>query len=128
MPNGITYFKRDLDLRNYTQTRTIPNPNTPYRIFTIKIWIASGYFGYFTNLKPNVLSYEVYMSMQTQGGGGGLGSAGLNITAIGYPENYQLNNVCPTQISLVCADFNFVSVLSTVNGTVFNCLITDELF
>jgi hypothetical protein len=128
MPNGISYFKRDLDLRNYTQTRTIPNPNTPYRIFTIKIWVASGYFGYLTNLKPNVISYEVYMSMQTQGGGGGIGSAGLNITAIGYPENYQLNSIAGTQLNLVCGDFNFVSVLSTVNGTVFNCLITDELF
>jgi hypothetical protein len=127
MPDGLTYFAYDIDLRNYTQLKYAPNPNTPYRIFNIKIFFGSVYFGYLTNGKPNVLSYEVYMSNESQAGGGGIGSAGLNVCAVGYPENPILNTISPTQLSLVCGDFNFVSVLSRVNGTVFNAIIQDLL-
>ena len=127
MPDGITYFAYDIDLRTYTQTKTAPNPSTPYRIFTIKVFFGSVYFGFLTNNKPNVLSYEVYMSNESQGGGGGIGSAGLNVCAIGYPENVILNAISPTQLSLVCGDFNFISILSRVNGTVFNAIIEDCL-
>jgi len=128
MPDGITYFAYDIDLRNYTQLKYAPNPNTPYRIFKIKVFFGSVYFGYLTNGKPNVISYEVYMSNESQGGGGGIGSAGLNVCAIGYPENVILNTISPTQLSLVCGDFNFITVLSRVNGTVFNAIIEDCLF
>jgi hypothetical protein len=128
MPDGLTYFAYDIDLRNYTQLKYAPNPNTPYRIFNIKIFFGSVYFGYLTNGNPNVLSYEVYMSNESQGGGGGIGSAGLNVCALGYPQNAILNTISPTQLSLVCGDFNFVSVLSRVNGTIFNAIIEDVLF
>jgi len=128
MPDGFTYFAYDVDVRNYTQLKYAPNPNTPYRIFNIKIFFGSVYFGYLTNGRPNVLSYEVYMSNESQAGGGGIGSAGLNVCAVGYPENPTLNTISPTQLSLVCGDFNFVSVLSRVNGTVFNAIIEDVLF
>jgi hypothetical protein len=127
MPDGFTYYSYSIDLRNYTQLKYAPNPNTPYRIFNIKIFFGSVYFGYLTNGNPNVLSYEVYMSNESQGGGGGIGSAGLNVCAVGYPENHILNTISPTQLSLVCGDFNFVSVLSRVNGTVFNAIILDLL-
>jgi hypothetical protein len=128
MPDGITYFAYDIDLRNYTGLKYAPNPNTPYRIFKIKVFFGSVYFGYLTNTKPNVLSYEVYMSNESQAGGGGIGSAGLNVCALGYPENVILNAISPTQLSLVCGDFNFVTVLSRVNGSVFNAIIEDCLF
>ena len=129
MPDNNTYYAYDIDLRNYTQTKTAPNPSTPYRIFKIKIFFGSVYFEYLTNGKPNVLSYEVYMSNESQSGGGGIGSAGINICAIGYPENTILNAISPTQLSLVrTADFNFISVLSRINGTVFNGIIEDVLF
>lgn len=128
MPDGITYFAYDIDLRNYTQLKYAPNPNTPYRIFKIKVFFGSVYFGYLTNTKPNVLSYEVYMSNESQAGGGGIGSVGLNVCALGYPENVILNSISPTQLSLVCGDFNFVTVLSRVNGSVFNAIIEDCLF
>jgi hypothetical protein len=69
------------------------------------------------------------MSNESQGGGGGIGSAGVNICAIGYPENVILNAISPTQLSLVrTGDFNFISILSRVNGTVFNSIIEDCLF
>jgi hypothetical protein len=128
MPDGITYYAYDIDIRNYTQLKYAPNPNTPYRIFNIKIFFGSVYFGFLTNGRPNVLSYEVYMSNESQAGGGGIGSAGLNVCAIGYPENVILNTISPTQLSLVCGDFNFITVLSRVNGTVFNAVIEDVLF
>jgi hypothetical protein len=129
MPDNITYFKYDIDLRNYTGLKYAPNPNTPYRIFKIKVFFGSVYFEYLTNNKPNVLSYEIYMSNESQGGGGGIGSAGVNICAIGYPENVILNAISPTQLSLVrTGDFNFISILSRVNGTVFNSIIEDCLF
>jgi hypothetical protein len=128
MPDGITYYAYDIDVRNYTQLKYAPNPNTPYRIFNIKVFFGSVYFGFLTNGRPNVLSYEVYMSNESQAGGGGIGSAGLNVCAIGYPENVILNTISPTQLSLVCGDFNFITVLSRVNGTVFNAVIEDVLF
>jgi hypothetical protein len=128
MPDNVLYYVYDIDLTNYTQLKYAPNPNTPYRIFNIKIFFGSVYFGYLTNGNPNVLSYEVYMSNESQGGGGGIGSAGLNVCALGYPPNPILNTISPTQLSLVCGDFNFVSVLSRVNGTVFNAIIEDCLF
>ena len=129
MPDNITYFKYDIDLRNYTGLKYAPNPNTPYRIFKIKVFFGSVYFEYLTNNKPNVLSYEIYMSNESQGGGGCIGSAGVNICAIGYPENVILNAISPTQLSLVrTGDFNFISILSRVNGTVFNSIIEDCLF
>jgi hypothetical protein len=129
MPNGITYYKYDIDLRNYTQTKIINNPNTPYRIFKIKLWIASGYYEYLYNGNYNVLSYEVFMSNQSQGGGGGIGSAGINLRAIGTPENPILNGITPTQISLVrSADFNFICCLAIVNNTQVYSIIEDCLF
>jgi hypothetical protein len=129
MPNGITYYKYDIDLRNYTQTKIINNPSSPYRIFKIRLWIASGYYEYLYNGNYNVLSYEVFMSNQSQGGGGGIGSAGINLRAIGTPENPILNGITPTQISLVrSADFNFICCLSIANNTLVYAIIEDCLF
>ena len=129
MPDNITYYKYDIDMRNYTNLKYAPNPNTPYRIFKIIVYLGSVYFEYFTNGTPNVLSYEIYMSNESQAGGGGIGSAGINICAIGFPQNYNLNSVLPTQLSLVrSADFNYICILSRVNATVCNVIIEDLLF
>jgi hypothetical protein len=80
------------------------------------LWIASGFYEFLYNGIYNVLSYEVFMSNQSQGGGGSIGSAGINLRAIGTPEHI-LNGITPTQISLVrSADFNFICCLSIVNN------------
>jgi len=130
MPNNVTYYKYDIDLRNYTQLKYIPNPNTPYRIFKIKLWLANGYFQYlYQNNKYNVLSYEVYMSNQSQNGGGGMGNAGINVRAFGFPESTELNTITQTQIILVrSANFNYLSCLSVFNTALVNVIIEDCLF
>lgn len=130
MPNNITYYKYDIDLRNYTQLKYIPNPNTPYRIFKIKLWMASGYFQYlYQNNKYSVLSYEVYMSNQSQAGGGGMGDTGINIRAFGFPENNDLKSITASQIILVrTPNFNYLSCLSLFNTALVNAVIEDVLF
>jgi hypothetical protein len=127
MPTGQTLFKRDIDLRLYTQTQTIPNPSSPFRIFSIKVWIKSGYFELSSVNNFNVLQYTVYQSLQSQSAPPG--SAGENLYAVGTPPNPALNSITGGSICLVrTANFNFLSVLSVANGTVVNCVISDELF
>jgi len=127
MPDALTYYKYDIDLRNYTQTKTVANPNTPYRIFTIKIFLASAYFEYFSGV-PNVLSYEIYMSNESQAGGGG-GYAGINICALGSPQNYNLNSILPNVLSLLrTGDFNYLSVICRSSGALFNVIIEDLIY
>jgi hypothetical protein len=127
MPDSLTYYKYDIDLRNYTQTKTVANPNTPYRIFTIKIFLASAYFEYFSSV-PDVLSYEIYMSNESQNGGGG-GYAGINICALGSPQNYNLNSILPNVLSLLrTGDFNYLSVICRYSGALFNVIIEDLIY
>jgi len=124
MPDALTYYKYDIDLRNYTRTKTVANPNTPYRIFKIHIFLASAYFEYFSSV-PDVLSYEIYMSNESQNGGGG-GYAGINICALGSPQNYNLNSILPNVLSLLrTGDFNYLSVICRYSGALFNIIIED---
>jgi len=128
MPNNQTLFKHDIDLRLYTNTKIIPNPSSPFRIFKIKLWIASGYFSYKYNGNANVLEYTIYQSLQSQNGSP-YGNGGQNTYAIGTPNNPDLNSVTGGQISLCCsADFNYLSCLAITNGTLVYCHISDELF
>jgi hypothetical protein len=127
MPDSLTYYKYDIDLRNYTRTKIVSNPNTPYRIFKIKIFLASAYFEYFSSV-PDVLSYEIYMSNESQNGGGG-GYAGINICALGSPQNYNLNSILPNVLSLLrTGDFNYLSVICRYTGALFNVIIEDLLY
>ncbi len=129
MPNNVIYYKYDIDLTQYTQLKYIPNPNTPYRIFKIKLWMANGYFQYQYQGKYNVLSYEVYMSNESQAGGGGMGDSGVNIRAFGFPESTELNTITATQIILVrSSNFNFLSCLSIFNTALVYGIIEDCLF
>ena len=128
MPDANTYYKYDINLTNYTQLKYIANPNTPYRIFNIKIFLASAYFEYSTTTIPNILSYEIYMSNESQNGGGG-GYAGINICALGVPQNYSLNSILPTTLSLLrTGDFNYLSIISRSSGALCNVIIEDLLF
>jgi hypothetical protein len=127
-PNdGITYYKFDINLTNYTKLQNTPGTNTPYRIFNITLFMANVYFEAFTTI-PNVLEYKIFMSNPANSGGSGE-NAGINICALGRPQSYNLNAVLTTNISLVrTSDFNYLSVISKTNGTSFNVIIEDLLF
>lgn len=128
---GITYYKYDIDLRLYTQTKTAVNPLTPYRYFSIRIFFASAYFEIMVNNTYNVLSYEIAMSNEANAGTLG-GQIGINILAhhIGNtPSNPLLVNILPSYFTLMrTTDFNYLSVISTVNGINLNCIIHDLLY
>ena len=128
LPDTITYYKFDIDLRNYTKLKNSSGANTPYRIFNITIFISTVYFEAFTTI-PNILEYKVFMSNPTTAGSGSGENSGINICALGRPQNYNLNAVLTTNLSLLRTyDFNYLSVVSKNNGTSFNVIIEDLLF
>ena len=122
---ATTYYKYDIDLTKYTITKI--NGTTPFRIFNIKIFIASAYFEVQNSGIPNILSYEIFMSNPVDAGTP-VGNTGINISAIGVPLNYKLNQINPTYITLMrTANFNYLSVIATVNNTLCSCIIQDLL-
>ena len=128
--NATTYYKYDIDLRVHTQTLYVPISNSPYRIFTLRIFVTSAYFEVFNSNIPNILSYEIYMSYQASPAniGTSIGNAGINICALGTPKNELLNEILPLYVTLIRTnDFNYLTVLSTVNNTKISCIIEDLL-
>lgn len=129
--SGTTYYKYDIDLRNYTQTKPSANPSSPYRIFNIRLFLSSVYFEAMTNNTYNILNYEVYMSNEINVGSDG-GSIGINIFAnhIGNTlPNPILVNILPSYFTLLrTADFNYLSVISTIQNINLNCIIQDILY
>ena len=126
----ITYYKYDIDLRNYTQLKYTTN-YSPYRIFNIRLFLASCFFQFLTNSNYNILSYEVYMSNQLEAGTNGA-TIGLHVVsnAIGatYPSPL-LANVLPSAFSLMrTTNFDYLSVISTIPNITLSCIINDLLF
>ena len=118
--NGNTaYYKYDIDMRNYTQTGYIQigsQSNDPYRIFRIRAFLGSCYFSSLVNGLPDILHYEIYMSYKAQAASGGQGAAGVNIYAVGVPNNPTLNIVPPNNIFILTNpfnDFNYITLVST---------------
>lgn len=128
---GNTYYKYDIDLRTYTSTKTAVNINTPYRYFTIRLYLASAYFEIMVNNTYNVLSYEISMSNEANAGTLG-GQIGINILAhhIGNtPSNPLLVNILPSYFTLMrTTNFNYLSVISTVQNINLNAIIEDLLY
>ena len=118
--NGNTaYYKYDIDMRNYTQTGYIQigsQSNDPYRIFRIRAFLGSCYFSTIVNGLPNILHYEIYMSYKANAASGGQGAAGVNIFAVGVPNNPSLNIIPPNNIFILTNpfnDFNYITLVST---------------
>jgi hypothetical protein len=119
--NGNNYYKYDIDLTKYT---IISNT---LRIFRINCFIASGYFDLLNNNLPRVCNYDIYMANKGSAGGSGEIS-GINICATGVPDNYNLNKIPLSSIFLLRTDnFNYISVVSTIQNTSVNCIINDNL-
>ena len=128
-PNGgsTPYYTHHIDLRLYTKTGYTVQ-NDPYRIFKIKCFFETSYFQKLTNGTPDICEYSIHMSSKAAAGGEG-SIAGINIMAIGTPQNYFLNNIMNTNLFILRNgnnNFNYLSIVSTQNADV-RVFITDEL-
>jgi len=112
------YYKYDIDMTNYTTTGYIQigsGSNDPYRIFRIRAFFGSCYFSKITNGLPDILHYEIYMSSKAAAGGSGT-TAGINIFAVGYPNNSSLNVIPPNNLFILSNpsnNFNYITLVST---------------
>ena len=136
--NTSNYYKFDIDLRLNTKSlvNTINGNSVSYRSFNIKCFLTDCSFETFNNGLPSILQYDVYMSMNpiqpfcnppmTTA------KTDLNICAIGTPENYKLNNILPSYITLLRNDnpthrFNYLSIVSPCSNLQVSYIIEDYL-
>jgi hypothetical protein len=128
---NITYYKYDLDLRLYLTQQIIPNTIDPYRSFKFACWYTPSYFGSYINSQPYVISYTIFMSNKANAILGQPDTAGLNIYAVGFPENVRLANILPNNIMLLKNannNFNYLTIVSRIAPCDINCIIEDQLF
>jgi hypothetical protein len=131
---STTFYKYDLDLRNYTTTQVIPSE--PYtgdllRVFKISFWYIPSYFGSYINGEPYVMNYTIYMSNKSNPVFGRPETAGINIYAVGFPENIKLANILPNNLMLLKnynSNFNYLTILSRQAPADLYCIIEDQLF
>jgi hypothetical protein len=129
-----TYYKWDLDLRKYTTTQLIvsdPPTGDLLRIFKISLWYVPSYFGSYINGEPYVISYTVFMSNKNNAIFGRPETAGINIYAVGFPENTKLNNILPNNLMLLKnynSNFNYLTIVSRTAPADIYVVIEDQLF
>ena len=93
----------------------------------MKVFNNNLYFQYFRSNLPNILNYEIYMSSNISTGPNGEPS-GINICAIGTPENYNLSNILPTENTLIRTNnFDYLSVVSINSNINYQAIIEDLL-
>jgi hypothetical protein len=137
--NSTTYYKFDIDLRKMTRNlvNTIGQNSVCYRSFNIKCFPTDCSFETFNdNNVPNILQYDIYMSsnpiIQKTYPQTPTPKSGLNICAIGVPENYRLDRVLPSYMQLLRYDslehnFNFLSLMSPNSNLAVSFIIEDYL-
>ena len=136
--NSTVYYKFDIDLRTMTRNlvNTIGQNSVCYRSFNIKCFSSDCSFETFNNNIPNILQYDIYMSsnpiMQTTYPQITASKPGLNICAIGTPENYNLDKILPSYMTLLRYDtpdhnFNFLSLVSPNSNLNVSFIIEDYL-
>ncbi len=131
---STTFYKWDLDLRNYTTTQIIPSD--PYtgdllRVFKFSCWYVPSYFGSYINKEPYVINYTIYMSNKSNAIFGRPETAGINIYAVGFPENIKLENILPNNLMLLKnfnSNFNYLTILSRTAPCDLYVIIEDQLF
>jgi len=129
--SATTYYKYDLDLRNYTKTQIVATTSDLMRVFKIRLWYVPSYFGSYIYGEPYVISYEVYMSYKNNPIFGRPETAGLNIYAVGFPDNTKLANVLPNQLMLlrnVSGNLNYLTIVSRTAPCDIYVIIEDMLF
>ena len=123
-----------MDLRNYTTTQIIPSG--PYtgdllRVFKFSCWYVPSYFGSYINKEPYVINYTIYMSNKSNAIFGRPETAGINIYAVGFPENIKLENILPNNLMLLKnfnSNFNYLTILSREAPCDLYVIIEDQLF
>ena len=138
--NSIPYFKFDIYLPPLITTASKNNGTSTvqYRIFSIKCFSKDGIFETVNgniNGNLNVLQYDIYMSdapLIPQGTDPEFDTnekiEGINITAIGTPENLALNNILPGLITLLRTDnFDYISIVSKYKNLNISYIIEDYL-
>jgi hypothetical protein len=127
--NTKTYYKYDIDLRQYTKLGTIqigPQSGDTFRSFKIRIMYATMFFSYIINDLPNVCYYEVFMSYKNTAVPPN-GASGLNACAIGYPPNTTLQTIMPNNLFVIkngSGSIDYITVIST-NPSDVRCIIED---
>ena len=128
--NSIQYYKFDINLSSL-KSITLPSTSYKYRIFNIKCFINYGIFEMDTDILPSILQYDIYMSSgQSSPIPVGINNYknGININAIGTPENMKLENLLPTYITLLRTnDFDYLSIISKILGLNVSYIIEDYL-
>ena len=130
--NITQYYKFDINLSSLKSITLPSSPtNIKYRIFNIKCFINYGIFEMNADILPSILQYDIYMSSgQSSSILSGINNykIGININAIGTPENYKLENLLPTYITLLRTnDFDYLSIISKINNLSVSYIIEDYL-
>jgi hypothetical protein len=131
---STTFYKWDLDLTKYTTTQLIasdPPTGDLLRNFKISFWYVPSYFGSYLNAEPYVVSYTVFMSNKSNPIFGKPQTAGINIYAVGFPENIKLNNILPNNLMLLknyFGNFNYLTIVSRNAPADIYVVIEDQLF
>ena len=133
--NSINYYKYDIYLPSKitTLTRTVNSSTVQYRIFNIKCFLSDGIFENFISSVPNILQYDVYMSLNPLTPANIVNpilniNSGINICAIGTPENYKLSNILPSYITLLRNEsFDYLTVISTSGNLSISYIIEDYI-
>ena len=131
-----TYYKYDIKLSDKITTliRTVNSVNVSYRVFNIKCFLSDGLFEDFSLDVPNsILQYDIYMSSNpltplSTVPSVTVNKTGVNICAIGTPENYKLVNILPGYITLLRNDsFDYLTIISPISNLAISYILTDML-
>lgn len=125
--NSTTFYKYDIDLRQYSVKGFIDigsGTGDPYRIFKIKVMLAPLYFSTITNGLPDVCYYDVFLSFKANSAPGG--TAGLNASAIGFPENTTLTKILPNNIFVIKNGTNSIDYITVISRSAADCRVIIE--
>ena len=89
-----------------------------------------GIFEMTNNMIPSILQYDIYMSNGQITPPATITNykSGINIYAIGTPENFKLSNLLPCYITLLrTTDFNYLSIISTIPDLSVSYIIEDYI-
>jgi len=119
-----TYYKYDIDIKQYTTSLPIGAGGSLMRKFRISTFLASGYVDFYQYSNE----YSITMSWMLNAGTNGA-HAGLNLCAFGFPyENLLLDKLDPSgQFLIRSTSIDYLSYLSDVANTKIYCIIEDLL-